>query len=592
MSAIKAQAAADAGQPGEFLRQDSTARGAALGGAMAAVVNDASALLWNPAGLAVLAKPEVGATDVILFQDTNYDFVTGAYPTPKWGTFGAAYVAQNSGGFTARQLPTDPGTGFSVGESAVIGGWGKTFGPVSVGAAVKSVRESIDNVAASGAGADAGAIYRHDEHFSIGLMLQNIIQPSVTFISTPQRYARTVDISPAYRWSWGSDWATLAALRLLKVDGESEAVSGGLELQYRGIAAARFGVQDNGVTSGFGLRIGNTSVDYAAMFEDLGLSHLITITQRFGQTREELEDTIRRGISQLTASEGSRLAKAYERRADDELAGDDLASAMHDLESASLLDPTNDEIHERIREAGERWEAELKRQMVERAAEQAEHEQEAGNLLASRSYWRNVLELDPNNDRARQQLARIDSTLSDEDRKRLDAARKAQEEADADQIVVTITALAGRGEWRQAVQEAKKALDEHPGNPTLGKFWPGLQAQFSSYIAGKTSQAEKLAAEGDVAGALRLAEAALHEDPDNATLHRHVSVWRSQLQKSASPENQRKAEQLYYQAVEQYLKGDFAAAGELAKQVMALDPGSEAARTLKDKVDAASRYSQ
>ncbi len=589
----RAFAAADGGQPGDFLRQEPAARGAALGGAMTAVVDDASALIWNPAGLARLSKPEVSGTHVVLLEDTSWDFLAGAYPGKKYGTLAAGLVRQTSGGFQARTGPNDPGTGFSITQQALVGGWGRSFGPLDVGASLKTVKETIQSASGSGTGLDAGAIYRRDEKLSVGLMVQNLVQPTVTFVSEPQRYARAIELSPAYLWTWSRDFKTLAALRFEKVDGQSLSAGGGLELQYRRLAAARFGVQaDGSVTSGVGLRFGNTSFDYAAMLHELGVSHLITFTQRFGQTREELEETIRQGISELTATEGSRLAKAYQRRAEGELADGQLPEALHDLESASLLDPSDDEIHERIRQVGERWEAQLKKQMVDRAAQMAQREQEAGNLLAARSYWRNVLELDAADGRAKEELTRIDGLLSAEERGRLDAARKAQEQADVESLVVAVTAQASRGAWRQAMEAARKALDEHPQSETLQRFWPGFASQFQAFIQGRVDEADKLADAGDVAGALRAAEAGLHEDPDNGGLQKRATAWRAQLRKTASPENRRKAEQLYYQAVELYLKGDFAGAGELAKQVLALDASSDAARALKDKVDAALRYAK
>ena len=51
-------------------------------------------------------------------------------------------------------------------------------------------------------------------------------------------------------------------------------------------------------------------------------------------------------------------------------------------------------------------------------------------------------------------------------------------------------------------------------------------------------------------------------------------------------------EQLYYRAVEQYLRGDLDAADQYAKEVSRLDPSSDAARQLRDKIDAARRYSR
>lgn len=588
LSPMRSTAAGDGGQPGEFLRQEPTARGAALGGALSAAADDAGALVWNPAGLARLAKPELGATHVVLFEDTAYDFLAGAMPTKTWGTFAAGLVRQTSGGFERREGPNDAAVSFQIVNQAVLFGAGRSFGPVDAGVALKSVKETLDTASGSGTGADVGLVWRARENFSLGAVARNLLQPTITLLSSPQKYPRTFEVSPAYAKAFSRDLRALAVMRLSKTTGEKLSPGGGVELRYRALAAVRVGYHDKGLTSGVGIRFGNTSFDYATLLHELGLSHLITFTQRFGQTREELEETIRRGIGELTRQEGTRLAKAYVQRAEGHLQEDRISDALHDLESASLLDPTNDEIHERIRQVGERWEAQLRRQLVERTAQLAEREERGGNVLAARQYWRSVLELDPADDRAKTRIALIESNLSREERERLDAARKSQAKAEIEQTLAAVDSLRERGALRQARVEAQRAFARAP-DERLAAAVARIESDLKSLVAAKLAEGDKLAASRDYAGALHAIEPALREAPGDADLAKRAAAWRAQT-KGASSEDKKKAEQLYYQAVEQYLKGEFKAADALAREVLALDPGSEAALALKEKVDAALRY--
>lgn len=590
LSPMRTFAAGDAGQPGEFLRQEPTARGAALGGALGAAVDDASALVWNPAGLARLAKPEVGATHIVLFEDTTWDFIAGAMPSKRFGTFSLGLIRQTSGGFERRAGPNDPAVGFSVTQQALLFGAGKTFGPVDLGLTVKSVKETIDTASGSGAGADAGVIWRARPGVRVGLAARNILQPAVTLVSSEQRYARTYDLSPSFVRSLSKDLSLMATMRLTKTDGESVTAGGGVELRYRALAAARIGYQSKGLTSGVGARFGNTSFDYATLVHELGLSHIITFTQRFGQTREELEETIRRGIGELTREDGARLAKAYVQRAEREMQEDRLSEALHDFESASLLDPANQEIHDKIQKVGERWEAQMRHQLVDRTAQLAEREEASGNTLAARQYWRSVIELDPTHAKARERTAAIDSELSTGERSRLDAARKAREEADAGQTLVAAQSLAERGAYRQALTELEHASLKLPDSLILKDALPEYREKLRAFVAGRVAEGDRLAGGRDFAGALRAIEPALREAPGDHSLAQKAASWRAQMSRTASPEDRKKAEQLYYQAVEQYLKGDFKSADALSKEVLSLDPGSEAALALKEKVDAALRY--
>ena len=85
-------------------------------------------------------------------------------------------------------------------------------------------------------------------------------------------------------------------------------------------------------------------------------------------------------------------------------------------------------------------------------------------------------------------------------------------------------------------------------------------------------------------------EAARRENPEDADLARRADAARSELRGTVSAADRKQAEQMYYRAVEQYLKGSYDTAGGYVDEVLRLDPSSEAGRALKEKVEAARRY--
>ena len=590
---------------GAFLRQDSTARAAAMAGAVTAVSDDASSLMINPAGLARLTKLEFGATRVILFEDTTYDALAFGLPTRRWGNFAAGYVRQTSGGFERRSGPNDAPTTFAVSQSAVLVGWGYTprlpweegeaserARLVSVGLTAKSVKESIDRASGSGTGLDAGLLIRPRPGLTIGLKADNLIAPSPTFVSSSVRYPRGFDLSPVYRRALGGPWDLLLTARLRRVDGEGTDPSGAVELSYGRVAALRLGASDRGPSTGFGVSYANTRLDYAALLHDLGVSHSVTLIQRFGQTREELAETIKRGISRLSRADAVRLAKAYLQKADEETREGRTTEARRDIEAASLLDPGNADITLRLKEADAQWEESLSRQTLERLAALAAQQQQQGNLLAARQYWRSVLDLDATHAAALRGMLEIDSALSSEERARAESLRQADVANEIALSLAGAATLLSRGALRLARIEAEKTLKRHPDNAQARDFVAQTRKQISAFTAARLAEAEKAVAAREHPKALALLQAARKEDPENTELAKREAAVQAELRRALPAESRKQAEQLYYRAVDQYLKGSYDVAGKLADEVLLLDPSSEPARALKEKVEAAQRYSR
>ena len=90
------------GAPGSWLSQYVTARALGLGGAFVGTADDASGVVWNPAGLATLVPNEVRFETAQLFEDTYVHALNFAVPGNRLPSFGLSIVTLRSGEFDRR----------------------------------------------------------------------------------------------------------------------------------------------------------------------------------------------------------------------------------------------------------------------------------------------------------------------------------------------------------------------------------------------------------------------------------------------------------------------------------------------------------
>ena len=93
-----------------FLNIQVGARGMAMGGAFVASANDASALYWNPAGIARLPKGEAMVMHTNWLAGTDFDF--GAIVIPLgFGAIGGSITSLTNGDMELRNVEMLEGTG-------------------------------------------------------------------------------------------------------------------------------------------------------------------------------------------------------------------------------------------------------------------------------------------------------------------------------------------------------------------------------------------------------------------------------------------------------------------------------------------------
>ncbi|MDD5303867.1 MAG: PorV/PorQ family protein [Elusimicrobia bacterium] len=178
-----------------FLKLGADARAAGMGGAVRAAVDDATAIYWNPAGLAGLRYRHATMTHGASYQSTFQDFIAYAQPVEspfarqtgrerdlrpdQLGTLGVAVLYQNSGSISEVDNTGGPtGDRITPQDLAVFLAWGATISRgLDVGIGLKYVTSKIQGVASTGA-ADLGARWRTwlpgEFPYALSLSVQNI----------------------------------------------------------------------------------------------------------------------------------------------------------------------------------------------------------------------------------------------------------------------------------------------------------------------------------------------------------------------------------------------------------------------------------
>ncbi|MFU8813062.1 MAG: PorV/PorQ family protein [Balneolaceae bacterium] len=143
---------------GQFLTIPVGARAAALGSAVTATAEDATALFWNPGALA-LADRQVMVEHAEWFPGLSHNFAGVVLPLPNKAVVGLHVVALSVDDMEETTFDQEEGTGrfFSAGSYTVGVSYAQfLMDDFAFGGTIKYVHESIDNSSAGGFAIDLG----------------------------------------------------------------------------------------------------------------------------------------------------------------------------------------------------------------------------------------------------------------------------------------------------------------------------------------------------------------------------------------------------------------------------------------------------
>ncbi|MFA6438787.1 MAG: PorV/PorQ family protein [Bacteriovoracaceae bacterium] len=145
-----------------FLSIGQGARGLSMGGAFVAIVDDPSAMYWNPAGIADITKGAFVADHTQWLADIQYNYVAAAISLGDIGTLGVSFTASNIGEMQVTTIDNPEGNGesFSVSNIALSIGYAiKLTDRFSIGFNPKFVYQQIWKMSASAVAIDIGMKY-------------------------------------------------------------------------------------------------------------------------------------------------------------------------------------------------------------------------------------------------------------------------------------------------------------------------------------------------------------------------------------------------------------------------------------------------
>jgi hypothetical protein len=269
-----------------FEQTEIGARGVAMGRSFVAVADDASAIYWNPAGLATLRRPEVHLTHhrPFLVPDLALGFAGVAWPTST-ATLHAAWSHLGLSG--------------AMSEDLLYAGASRSFGfgddrQLAIGGTAKLARISWNGevATASGAPVDLGAESRFladvalrlqwSPRLAVAWVMRDLGNPEWDFV--PGGGGTTVEASQelglAYRWHPES---VVSASFVEGEDGNLTPVLG-TEIDFYDVFALRAGLGDLQFFGGIGVLAGRMSVDAGfSTHNTLGISTMLSVNVDVGR---------------------------------------------------------------------------------------------------------------------------------------------------------------------------------------------------------------------------------------------------------------------------------------------------------------------
>lgn len=259
--------AAEAGQPGGYLRAGLGARAAALGDAMAAAIEGPDAGYWNPAALALARRPALASSLSLLslgrqFNTAALQLAWDPAEPPGPGRFSLAQRVGVGGwaltwlsfslgdDFEGRRVDSASFYLFSDRQSAYLLSHGRPLNSwLAVGAGLKFYGRVLETFSASGTGLDLGALILLGPRWRLGVSGGDLFSRLSWSTGFEERMPVVLRSSLSARL-----WPRIQVMaQAMAVEGRSWDGSLGLELEPLNGLFARMGWKEDGFTVGAGL---------------------------------------------------------------------------------------------------------------------------------------------------------------------------------------------------------------------------------------------------------------------------------------------------------------------------------------------------
>ena len=290
---------------GEFLNLGAGSRLTGMAGAGVAMINDASASYWNPAGLADARGLQIQFTHSKQFiSSIQHDYLAISHPLKNNSTLGLSlYYFTVNGIKDSRQAYNEADDKvdyskiktFNTGDYVLFLSYGhKSTDDLQYGVNAKMIYRDFSLASAMGLGFDLGLQYRWFDQLRLGLMLKDVTTTMIAwstgekeFIPPSLRFglsylwnfsALNLSIQPAADFQVlfeGRKYASQLHLGAMSLDS-----FWGVEVNYKNVLTLRSGMDDlQRFNTGIGVSIPKVTFDYSftAYQSELGNIHRITV---------------------------------------------------------------------------------------------------------------------------------------------------------------------------------------------------------------------------------------------------------------------------------------------------------------------------
>ncbi|KPL06093.1 hypothetical protein AMJ86_09935 [bacterium SM23_57] len=292
----------------QFLKIGVGARAQGMAGAFTAIANDASAIYWNPAGVAKVQQNEILFSYTDWFADISHTFVGFVYKSATLGNFGFSLTALTMGQMevTTTEDPQGTGTYFNASDFAVGITYAKNLTDrFAFGVKMKLIRESIWDMSATGIAVDLGTIYEigfnglklamnmanfgPELRFTGSSLLTqynafpeagNVAPVDANMKTNPYPLPMTFRFGLSYDWNQiGEKVGVLGSVEFVKTNDRAEAVIIGAETKLLEMFFLRAGINtvqeeelEEGFSAGVGMsfNVGSNKGTFDYAFTDFG----------------------------------------------------------------------------------------------------------------------------------------------------------------------------------------------------------------------------------------------------------------------------------------------------------------------------------
>jgi hypothetical protein len=301
-------------------------RALAMGSAFTSIADDASATVWNPAGLGNLARRELQASHASLYGlSISEDYASFAWPSWRWGT--AAITARRIGvdDIEHRDDRNQLLGEFASSETEIDLAWGRALGEAwSVGGGVKLARQEIGTSSDNGFGLDLGVLARPflrmgredgwTSRVSLGLALRNAIAPTIRLDQESVSEPTQIRSGASYRHPFLGEGEILVSADAIVARDVDTRLRAGLEVVPHPLLALRTGWDGDDFTAGAGIRWHSVSFDYVYENNALDAAHRFGASVLFGSSVAESRLSARRAEDEAFRA---RLATTFREQEDE-----------------------------------------------------------------------------------------------------------------------------------------------------------------------------------------------------------------------------------------------------------------------------------